>query len=349
MLITGRQTGFTLVELMISIVLGLLIVAAAIQLFITGQTSLNMQRSMAEIQDNGNFGLNYLLQDIRKANLDAVQAVVNDRNLYGGIVFTGLASYASTLTADEKKTIAANLPYNLTADKASKALMTRGAGQSIGSGNQWTGASNVNGTAGDSSTITTSDQLVIQYKAVELGTTDCQGNTVTQTDIDNGTYIIQRYFLRKDGTNNNDLALACDAGRYTTATITLPTEISNYGDAGEIIMRRVDHFHILLGVKENNTDEFRYMSVNNYMGNATNDLELATTTPRPRIMSIQLGMLVRGADITNDSLVTGTQEYNILDQKVKLTTDAQASGKYLRQVITQTVALRNGYGLTETL
>lgn len=343
-----KQIGFTLVELMISIVLGLLIVAAATQLFITGQASLNMQRAMAEIQDNGNFGLNYLLQDIRKANLDAVQAVINDRNLHGGVVLTGLASYPS-LTAAEKQTIAANLPYNLTGNSAHKTLMTRGAGLLVGSGNQWTGATNITGSAGDGSTVSNSDQLVIQYKAVEPDSTDCQGNTITQAEIDNGTYIVQRYFLRKDGTNNNDLALACDAGRYATVTATLPTEITNYGDAGEIIMRRVDHFHILLGIKENSSDEFRYVSIKEYMGSASNDMELATTTPRPRIMSIQLGILVRGADTTNDSLVTGTQEYSVLDQKVTLTDAAKNSGRYLRQVITQTVALRNGYGLTEAL
>ncbi|XID74596.1 PilW family protein [Alkanindiges sp. WGS2144] len=348
MFINKKQAGFTLVELMVSIVLGLIIVAAATQLFITGQASLNLQRSMAEIQDNGNFGLNYLLQDIRKANLDAVQAVINDRNLYGGIVLTGLTSYP-TLTEAEQQTISANLPYNLVASKVPKVLLTRGAGQTVGSSNQWTGVTNITGKSGDDTAISTSDQLVIQYKAVEVNTTDCEGQNITQQDIDDGTYIVQRYFLRKDGNNNNDLALACDAGRYKTNVSTLPTEITGYGGGGEILMRRVDHFHILLGVKENDSDEFRYMSVNDYMGNGTNDMDLTTTIPRPRIMSIQLGMLVRGADITNDSLVTGTQEYNILDQKVKLTNDAQASGKYLRQVITQTVALRNGYGLTESL
>ncbi|MCU4568579.1 PilW family protein [Acinetobacter radioresistens] len=148
--IKNNQLGFTLVELMVSIVLGLLIVAAASQLFITGQTSLNLQRAMAEIQDNGNFGLNYLIQDIRKANLDAAQAVINDRNLYGGIVLTGLASYPASLTPAEQEIITANLPYTLSSANIPKTLMTRGAGQSTGSGNQWTGASNAIGSAGDS-------------------------------------------------------------------------------------------------------------------------------------------------------------------------------------------------------
>lgn len=59
------QSGFTLIELMISLTLGLLIVAAAIQLFITGITSYKLQKAMAHIQDNASLGLNFIVDDIR--------------------------------------------------------------------------------------------------------------------------------------------------------------------------------------------------------------------------------------------------------------------------------------------
>ena len=64
----NKQVGFTLIELMISIALGLIVVAAAILLFLTGQKSVAMQKGMAELQDNANFGLNYITRDIRLAN-----------------------------------------------------------------------------------------------------------------------------------------------------------------------------------------------------------------------------------------------------------------------------------------
>ena len=38
-----HQTGFTLLELMIAIALGLLVVAASLMVFLTGQRSLGMQ------------------------------------------------------------------------------------------------------------------------------------------------------------------------------------------------------------------------------------------------------------------------------------------------------------------
>ena len=112
-----KQLGMTLIELMIALVLGLIITAAAMQLFLTGSINYNLQKAMTELQDNGNFGLNYILKDIRLANLDATQAIVNDRNLFSGIVLTSFPSYTG-LTADEQKLQVANLPLNLTGDKA---------------------------------------------------------------------------------------------------------------------------------------------------------------------------------------------------------------------------------------
>ena len=55
-----KQIGFTLIELMISLALGLIVVAASILLFLTGQKGVAMQKGVSELQDNANFGLNYI-------------------------------------------------------------------------------------------------------------------------------------------------------------------------------------------------------------------------------------------------------------------------------------------------
>jgi type IV pilus assembly protein PilW len=73
---------------MISIALGVIIVAAAIQLFITGITSYKLQKAMAYIQDNASFGLNFIVNDIRQANLSAPTSAVNDQIAYAGIILT---------------------------------------------------------------------------------------------------------------------------------------------------------------------------------------------------------------------------------------------------------------------
>ncbi|MEG0604641.1 MAG: PilW family protein [Acinetobacter sp.] len=319
--------GMTLVELMIALVIGLLIVAAAMQLFLTGTINYGLQKNLSELQDNGNFGLNFILKDIKLANLDADLAVVNDRNQYSGIVLTSLLSY-SGLTADEKKIVAANIPNFITGNTVKLSNLTKAK----------VGLTNVN---------IASDQLVIQYKAFNPNGFDCEGNAISQQDIDEGTFIVQRYYLRQDGTAEN-LALVCDAGRYKTMveTTKLPTEISGLGVNSQIIMRRVDYFHVLLGVKQNSTDEFSYMTIDQYMG-AENTL-VKDGASRPRIMSIQLGALMRGYDSISEKEQLPTS-FNILDQKVTLTNTDNTAPKYIREVVSQTVALRNGYGLMEDL
>jgi len=62
--------GFTLIELMVSLVLGLIIVGAAFQMLISGQRSLAFQESIQGLQDNANIGINYVADDIKLANLN---------------------------------------------------------------------------------------------------------------------------------------------------------------------------------------------------------------------------------------------------------------------------------------
>ena len=131
---------------------------------------------------------------------------------------------------------------------------------------------------------------------------------------------------------NQPLALACDAGRYAVSGD--PTAITGYGDAGEIIMKRVDHLRVLLGIQ--NGSNWRYVSVADYMGLAT---------PRPRIMSMQLGILARSAQTVGaDSAIANNQVFQVLDQAVTVKTPPAGTPKYVRQVVTQTVAMRNTFG-----
>lgn len=318
--------GFTLIELMVSLVIGLIVIGAAMQLFLTGSINYSLQKNLSELQDNGNFGLNFIIKDIKLANLDADMSVINDRNKYSGIVLTSLKSYSS-LTPADLEVQSANLPLTLTNATSNIANLTLAK----------VGPSNV----GEAS-----DQLVIQYKAFDPNGFDCEGGSFTQEEIDQGTFVVQRYYLRPDG-KSSDLALVCDAGRYKTLveTASLPTGISGLGEQSQIIMRRVDYFHVLLGIKQNNSDEYSYMTVDQYMGSG--NALTKDGSPRPRIMSIQLGALVRGYDSISGNDVLPT-EFRVLNNKVTLN-DASAKEKYAREVVSQTVALRNGYGLMEDL
>lgn len=352
-----KQIGFTLIELMISLALGLIVVAAAILLFLTGQKSVAMQRGVAELQDNANFGLNYITKDIRLTNLNTKTAAINDQTLYGGVVLTSNASAdAVTNTAVTPNVKKPTLPTTVVIDDT--LLSQSDTRVSPGTGNAWTGVSNASDTSG---TPLLSDQLVIQYlpqytlddKGTSattddeyVGGFDCEGNEIRYLKSAGLRMYVQRYFLRTDtnaaSTESSPLALACDAGYYP---INAPTAITNYGGEGEIIMKRVDHFRVLLGVQSDvaavastpASTTHQYVSIKDYMG---------MTAPRPRILSIQLGALVRSTQsVGAESAVKADQEFQVLGQTVKLKTSTDP--KYIRQVVSQTVALRNALGERE--
>lgn len=367
-----KQSGFTLIELMVSLALGLIIVASAILLFLTGQRSAAMQQGVAELQDNANFGLNYITKDLRLANLNTKKAEINDQVMYGGIVLTSVDSADVVVDTVEKP----NLPLDIT-PLASQLLSQSDDRVAIGTGNQWTGASNVVD-ATDLDVDVKSDQLVIQYlpQYTISGTNynggfDCEGNAIEFSTTENLRVYVQRYFLREDDnkadSEDSPLSLACDSGYYaigefhgeipaatpggvaTPATIpaSAPTSITGFGGAGEILIKRVDHFRVLLGVQGPDTEstasgpvtttKHHYVSIRDYM---------TMDAPRPRILSVQVGLLVRSTQsVGTESAVKDDQEFAILDQTVRVKTSSDP--KYIRQVVSQTVALRNALGERE--
>lgn len=64
-----RISGFTLLELLISIALGGLVAAAAVQLFTTNAMGFSLMRGLSDVQDNGSFALDFINRDVRQAGL----------------------------------------------------------------------------------------------------------------------------------------------------------------------------------------------------------------------------------------------------------------------------------------
>lgn len=299
-----KQAGFTLIELMISIGLGLIIVASALMLFLSGQRNVAVQKSAADLQDDQNFGLNYIAKNIRQANLNSPSASLSSTSNLSGIVFSA-ANISDKVTLDTNfatKFVTANL-----------------------------GASNMQIKNGINYTDAVNDQLVIQYKPVETGGYDCSGRLIDRTDI----YILERYFIRTDAnggsTDAERSALACASSRYaaglTTATALESTSTSGLYGSGEIIMKRVDLFRVRFLV-----DGKRYMTVAQY--NAS--------TAKPRILAIQLGIIARAPDKSGERSISTAQEFTLLGQTFTQKTDFP--NRYLRVPIMQTVALRNALG-----
>lgn len=82
------QKGFTLIELMIAITLGLIVSAAALMIFLSSQRLLAAQNGLGEIGQNTIFGLNNLTRDLRHINLDTSTAYVSKTQNGSGIIFS---------------------------------------------------------------------------------------------------------------------------------------------------------------------------------------------------------------------------------------------------------------------
>ncbi len=283
-----HQAGFTLIELMISLVLGLLISAAVIQVYIINTRTLTVQQSASEVQDSSIFALQSLEEHFRLANLGNPITSINSTTDHGGIVLT---------------------PTNLGTGNTTEAkyLTTTASAGAL------------------SNTNTASDQLTIQYKNVTPNIIfDCEGGKVE----DASEWVVERYFVRlatgaDASATTKDLVLACDAGRVANTG----GAVTDFGDAGEVIVPAVDQFQILLGVQTDVTQS-TYLSPTTYL----------TLTDKPPITTIKFGAIVR----STTPLITSTDNDSFqifgIDQTLK--TDTTRT-KYYRRSYESTVLLRN--------
>lgn len=158
----NSQKGFTLIELIVALAIGLIVSAAALQLFTGSLITTKMQEASAELQDSGVFGVDYIARDIRLANFGNVNNPVLDTTTpNGGIIFT---------SGDP-----ASGKANLQLKDVSAELLTK--------------------SGGSSETSASSDQLTIMFQAPN-NMMNCEGRQVQANE-----YVIQRYFLRTDNNN----------------------------------------------------------------------------------------------------------------------------------------------------
>lgn len=62
-----RQTGLTLVEVMVAMVISLLLLGGVVQIFISSKTTYRTDTGLARLQENGRFALSFLTKDVRMA------------------------------------------------------------------------------------------------------------------------------------------------------------------------------------------------------------------------------------------------------------------------------------------
>lgn len=300
----AKYSGYTLIELMIALALGLIVVLVAVQMLLSGQKSYSFQSAMLNVQDNANVGLNYIVSDLKHANLNIINRDIQNHKV-AGLIVSG-ANYSSNITDNDTKLLSST-------------------------------------ESGPSFTNHKSDVLVIQYRPNSAKQYDCEGNQITNTT----ETVVQRYFLRidKNGAKNSEgkpyeLALACDAGRYSNTSTAITGFNSNQEEGGEIIMPRVDQFKVLVGVEDIDTKELSYMSLDEF---AAIPQPTDITKKGKRAVSLQIGILSRSLD----SAGSDTEEklsYQLLNSEQIIQKPDAMKAKFIRVPVEQTVALRNGLG-----
>lgn len=202
--------GFTLIELMISLVLGLLISAAVIQVYIISTRTMTVQQSASEVQDSTIFALQTIEKHVRLVNLGNPITSINDTTNHGGIVLT--------------KT-------------------------NLGSANNTETKYFTNTATGLSNTDIDSDQLTIQYKNITPNALyDCEGGVIEAGSADwvvERYFVRLTTGATADSSKVQDLALACAAGRVSNDGAI----VKAFTDNGEVIVSAIDQFKVLLGVQ----------------------------------------------------------------------------------------------------
>ncbi len=74
----NKQLGFSLVEIMIALLIGLFLLGGVLQLFSATSQSYRMQSNLARLQENGRFALDFLEHDIRMAGYWSCMSSTSD-------------------------------------------------------------------------------------------------------------------------------------------------------------------------------------------------------------------------------------------------------------------------------
>ena len=355
--LSKSSKGFTLIELMITLVLGLLISAAALQIFYTSSVNSRRQEASSQIQDNAIFGFSQIQQHLRRANYGAKSTSTNDEFFMnhltpqGGVVLTapsGTGTPVSWLQGNLSGLVlnGATIPETLLSKNASS-----------------NSASNLKDVAN-------SDQLTIQYRSDIEGTFNCEGIAIPK-----GFYVIERYFVRMDSTvTPAATGLACASAIYdynetaagsiegiNIATYTAPAiaattdpvapavpatvKNNDLAGVGTIIVPNVDYFRATLGISSDRdfaTDPENIKIAYVPIPAAT---EFATILNKRRIVSIQIGILARSDNPTVTAQKNDELKFTVLDKvNQSLNTTTAAGPTYLYNTYVSTILLRNARG-----
>jgi type IV pilus assembly protein PilW len=73
----GLQSGFTLIEIMVAMLIGVFLIGGTLQIFISTRQTYRMQENLSRLQENGRFAMDFISRDMRMAGFQGCRAVAD--------------------------------------------------------------------------------------------------------------------------------------------------------------------------------------------------------------------------------------------------------------------------------
>lgn len=321
------QRGLSLIELMVSITLGLLLTAAVVQIFLSSRGVFRTQDSMSRLQENGRFAIDLMTKDIRMAGFVGCPTI--DRISGSSLFRHGLVADFSSDGIVQGSVVGAGETSGTIALAAGTDRVTlrktvgngiRLAAATTGTSAQLLGEStNLGIVAGN--TLVISDCVtadVFTASAVGTGTNP----TVTASATLSKSYGTDAEVLRYEQV---DFFIG-DTGRDTPSGSNILALYQNRGGGAEELVEGVESLRIEYGLDTSGNDR-------------TADVYRTTSAMGAgdwaRVVSVRANLLMQS---TEDTVVgsSGAQTQNLTFMG-----SAVASDGRLRQVFSSTIAIRN--------
>jgi type IV pilus assembly protein PilW len=325
------QQGITLIELMISLVIGLLATGAMLKVYVDSSRLYRFNEGLARIQENGRFATEFIRRDARMAG------------------FWG-CNHEATLTNRIKTSVLDYPRYELsgiTGTSGSESndpdtITFSGAGRSVGKVKNdmpSTTASGRDFRVISTETINTGDALLIS---------DCDMTDIFYVTKARGRDNKRKLWHKHTKNTPNSFSKAYAAGstlyrvQQTTFCIAPganpaqpslrqlvnPTSGQTCQDHGDELVEGIENMQILFG---EDTDADGDGTANRYLSFGASDLDM------DRVVSVRISLLARSL---NNNLTTEPSPYFFNGSKSTPPSD----DKYLRKVFTTTITLRNKTG-----
>lgn len=332
-----RQTGLSLVELMISITLGLVLMAGVLQMFLSSKTVYTTQQNLTRIQETGRLAIEFLSRDLRMAGnmgcfredtVNKTKTLDNSALVIGGL-YGNFKEFIRGYSAESGLTTAQRTYLGKTTNPSTNLLTIRYASATpriINGANTNTTLQTFTDDQVDASNcvegLCVGDAAVVStcFKAriFKVSALSSSGNNLTVSHAD--SWDIANF--PQNSYSNGEL-LRMNSATYFVA--------NNPGGAPSLWLKlnAKPAVEILEGV-ENITYKFATFDNRDYRS-----AENLTASDWARVISVRIFVVARSID--NNS-VPEPQPY-VVDGQTTTPTD-----RYMRQVFTATVALRGAAG-----